>query len=893
MYRFVSFVVPALAAVLLLVPIATQALTPAAAAQTANCSASTAGEAQVNESAFVASTNALSSSTDSPQHAISNAVEGTGTSGANSTRFSTDEDQAAGLYFEVNLGSPQIFNEVDMNSTFWPGDYARGYEVEVSTDGSSWTSVASCTGTASPEVVSFGTVTDQYLEAVLTTGVSANWWSIGQFFVYGATSTTTTAATTTTMAPSTTTTAAATTTTTATTNTAATTTNTAATTTTPTTPGANCTASTSGEAPLGEQGFTASTNAPSDSPDGPQNAITNAVEGTGTSGANSTRFSTDEDQSAGLHFDVNMGSARTFNELDMDSTFWPSDYARGYEVDVSSNGSSWTAVASCAGTASPEVVSFGPVTDQYLEVVLTTGVSTNWWSIGQFEIYSAAPGTTTTTTTSTAALSTTTATPGTTTTLAPTTTMTPAGANCAASTSGQASLDSSAFTASTNTPSSAADAPQDAITNAVNGTATTRFSSDEDQAIGMSFDVNMGSPQPLDEVAMAVPGSPTDYARGYNVNLSSDGTNWTTVASCTGTGTPEIVSFPAQTDQYVEIVLTATDPSFWWSINQFFVYTASTSTTTTISAPITTTTSGTTTISVPATTTTTGTGGGFPASFWGNTSSIPASSNVMEFAFLNETGIANDPTGSFPDSEVYWDLNGTEFSVAQEPYYSMGDCGACRMYFYLGSPNSKYNDFIEFNTGPSAFNGDTSRVDAFGLPLALHLHNADGTDVVVGEDYGVFDESRSALFTQFENSVASPFQQLATDNAPYTIPSPGDVAAFQPGGADANYMVSYAASVGVTATTQQIFGCSGGTPNLSGDPNECAALNRCVAQDSATQQTDVALYYQTPPCNYYAKFWHEVAANGLAYGFAYDDDNGQSSDISSGDPVYLQIAIGW
>ena len=99
----------------------------------------------------------------------------------------------------------------------------------------------------------------------------------------------------------------------------------------------------------------------------------------------------------------------------------------------------------------------------------------------------------------------------------------------------------------------------------------------------------------------------------------------------------------------------------------------------------------------------------------------------------------------------------------------------------------------------------------------------------------MFAESRSALFQQFENSVPAPFQQLATVNAPHSIPAPSDVAAFQPGGADASYVVPYAASLGATETTQQVFGCSGGgSPNLSVDPTLCAALNRRVAQFSTT-----------------------------------------------------------
>jgi hypothetical protein len=280
--------------------------------------------------------------------------------------------------------------------------------------------------------------------------------------------------------------------------------------------------------------------------------------------------------------------------------------------------------------------------------------------------------------------------------------------------------------------------------------------------------------------------------------------------------------------------------------------------------------------------------GGFPTGFWGNTASIPVTSNAIEFDFVNATN------GTYPNSEVYWDVNGVEESIAQSPYYSMASCNSCRIYFYLGSPTSSYNDFIELNSSGTTINADTSRVDAFGLPLAIHLHNSDGSDTVVGEDDQVFAESRTALFTQFENYVPAVFQQLATVNAPYSIPSPTDVAAFQPGGADAGYMTAYAASVGATETTQEVFGCQGGgSPALNGNAALCAGLNRCVAQFSTTVQNTPSDYYKNAPCNYYSAFWHSVAVNGLAYGFAYDDDNGQSSDFNSTDAQYVQVAVGF
>jgi hypothetical protein len=280
--------------------------------------------------------------------------------------------------------------------------------------------------------------------------------------------------------------------------------------------------------------------------------------------------------------------------------------------------------------------------------------------------------------------------------------------------------------------------------------------------------------------------------------------------------------------------------------------------------------------------------GGFPSGFWGNTASIPSASGAIEFNFINATN------GQYPDSEVFWSVNGVTESIAQSPYFSMASCGSCRINFFLGSTTSSYHDFIELNSSGTTINADTSRVDAFGLPLAIHLHNSDGTDTVVGENDQVFAESRTALFTQFENFVPAAFKQLATVNAPFNIPSPTDVAAFQPGGADASYMTAYAASQGETETTQQVFGCQGGgSPALNGNAGLCAGLNRCVAQFSTTVQNTPSDYYQNAPCNYYSAFWHSVAVNGLAYGFAYDDYNGQSSDFNSTDAQYVQVAVGF
>ena len=110
-----------------------------------------------------------------------------------------------------------------------------------------------------------------------------------------------------------------------------------------------------------------------------------------------------------------------------------------------------------------------------------------------------------------------------------------------------------------------------------------------------------------------------------------------------------------------------------------------------------------------------------PASFWGTTSSIPKAKKVLEVKILNRTN------GRYPNSEVFWSFNGTEKSIAQQQYIDMPANSSGRMYLYLGSRNSKYFDFIEFTVGTGFINVDTTRVDRFGLKLALLVHSHTGS----------------------------------------------------------------------------------------------------------------------------------------------------------------------
>ncbi|MEV0845670.1 glycoside hydrolase family 64 protein [Streptomyces sp. NPDC049954] len=271
-----------------------------------------------------------------------------------------------------------------------------------------------------------------------------------------------------------------------------------------------------------------------------------------------------------------------------------------------------------------------------------------------------------------------------------------------------------------------------------------------------------------------------------------------------------------------------------------------------------------------------------PDSFWGDTSGIPEAKNVLTVKILNKTN------GQYPDDQVYWTFGDETHSIAEQPYLDMPANSAGRMTFHLGAPDGKYSDFIEFTVGDDVFNGNTTRVDAFAVKLAMRLHAHDGYDVQVGEDYQTFQEDRATTFQKFRDEVPAEFKALADDDT--RIPAPGSSPDFREGGKYANYLSDYANSAGIDAPTSDIFGCAG---ILANEPGKCSAVNRHVAGLPEGDWSKPELYYKDAPANYYAKFWHDHSINNLAYGFPYDDYAGQSSFVSHGDPQWLEVAVGW
>jgi hypothetical protein len=496
---------------------------------------------------------------------------------------------------------------------------------------------------------------------------------------------------------------------------------------------------------------------------------------------------------------VDLGATATFSQITLN---WEAAYAKAFQVQTSTNGSTWTTVYSTT-TATGGVQNLNVTgTGRYVRLTMTARGTAFGYSLWEFQVLG----------------------------------------GTAACTGGNLAQNHPATASSAENASTGASA-------AVDGSTGTRWSSAFSDPQWLQVD--LGGTATVCQVTLNWEAA---YATAFRVQISADGASWTDLYSTTtGTGGVQTLDVSG-TGRYVRVYGTARATPYGYSLWEFGVF---------------------------------GTGGGTgnpPGndSFWGDTSTIPAAQNVLTVKILNRTN------GKYPDSQVYWSFNGQVHSIAQQQYLDMPANSAGRMYFYLGSPTSQYYDFIEFTVGPDVFNGNTTRVDAFGLKLAMRLHAHDGYDVQVGEDQTTFAEDRTVTYQKFRDAVPAEFDVLADD--PTRIIAPGSHPNFRAGGVNANYFTAYANSVGVNEPTSNIFGCAG---SMAGNPDMCAALNRHTAHLPQSQWQDPTKYYSAAPANYYAKFWHDRAINKLAYGFPYDDVAGQSSFVSHGDPQYLLVAVGW
>lgn len=121
----------------------------------------------VDRTGWVASASS-SSATDVPQRAID---------GQPGTRWSSGAGMRPGDWFKIDLGSRTTLDQLTLDSTASPNDVARRYRIQISDNGTDWTTVARGTGRTGSTVIPLGRLTTRQLR-VVNDSSSGSWWSI-------------------------------------------------------------------------------------------------------------------------------------------------------------------------------------------------------------------------------------------------------------------------------------------------------------------------------------------------------------------------------------------------------------------------------------------------------------------------------------------------------------------------------------------------------------------------------------------------------------------------------------------------------------------------------------------------------------------------------------------
>jgi glucosylceramidase len=106
---------------------------------------------------------------------------------------------------------------------------------------------------------------------------------------------------------------------------------------------------------------------------------------------------------------------------------------------------------------------------------------------------------------------------------------------------------------------------------AVDGTASTRWSSGTAQAPGQYPQVDLGRTRTFRRVAVDSGGNVGDYARAWKLSVSRDGTTWKTAAGGIGIGQLTNVDLRPTRARYLRVTSTGSDGS-WWSVADLPLY---------------------------------------------------------------------------------------------------------------------------------------------------------------------------------------------------------------------------------------------------------------------------------------------------------------------------------
>ncbi|TDV56557.1 discoidin domain-containing protein [Actinophytocola oryzae] len=100
-----------------------------------------------------------------------------------STRWTSGAAQAPGQYLQVDLSARRHFRRVAVDSGGNLGDYARGWALSASDNGSTWRTLATGTGVGQLTTIDLRRTSARFLRVTSTSGADS-WWSVADLRLY-------------------------------------------------------------------------------------------------------------------------------------------------------------------------------------------------------------------------------------------------------------------------------------------------------------------------------------------------------------------------------------------------------------------------------------------------------------------------------------------------------------------------------------------------------------------------------------------------------------------------------------------------------------------------------------------------------------------------------------
>lgn len=272
-------------------------------------------------------------------------------------------------------------------------------------------------------------------------------------------------------------------------------------------PGTSDTASFTGWVPMNRAGWTVTSSTGS--------GQTSAIDGSWV-----TRFTTGANAVSGQWFKIDLGSTQSFSRIVLDGTGDASDYPPGYDVYVSSDNVTWSSSIANGAGAVVTTINFTSQSARYIKIQVNTA-GTHWWSFREAFVYTT--GNTDDT---------------------------------------QLARTGWTVTASLNPGT---------VNNAIDSALSTRWDTGATAAAGQWFKIDLGAAVSIDRVDFSSYTDQSDYPPAYDVQVSTDDSTYTMVASGTGAAAFISATFTARTARYVLIDCTAAGAN-WWSIHDLNVY---------------------------------------------------------------------------------------------------------------------------------------------------------------------------------------------------------------------------------------------------------------------------------------------------------------------------------